>query len=139
MNKILRVTLNILIIITSIAFAAGLLDLLFSIQYANREIEDPAKSYAGVFEYEIKHRAYGEIMGSYYSKRMDSFDPPAGYEDLYHIGEYAHTSFMSRVYEEKGDPQRADSYREKKERLKKELGSYEYTADEIDGFLCHEK
>ena len=135
MNKILKVTLNILIVTASIAFAVCFLNLIFSIQYANREVEDPAKTYAGVFEYELQHRAYGEIMGDYYVRRMKSYDPPAGYEDLYRIGEYAHTAFMSRIYDEKTDPKKADIYREKTKELRKELGSYEYTADEIESFL----
>lgn len=135
MNKKLKVIFNILIVIASVAFMIGLLNLLFSIQYANREVEDPAETYAGVFEYELKHRAYGEIMGSYYSRRLDSFTPPAGYEDLYRVGEYAHTAFMSRVYDEKGDPKKASLYRETTESLRRELGAYEYTADEINDMI----
>ena len=132
MNKRLKVILNILIVAAAIAFAVGFIDFIESSRYANREVEDPAETYAGVFEYELDHRAYGEIIGSYYSKRMYSFDAPAGYEDMYRIGEYAHTAFMERVYDEKGDASKAASYRDKKESLRKGLGAYEYTAAEID-------
>ena len=135
MNKKLKVTLNVLIVIVSIAFGIKLVDMICSFGYANRETEDGAQTYAGVFEYDLEHRAYGEIVGSYYAKRLDSFDPPAGYEDLYHVGEYAHDAFMSRVCEEKGDPGKAALYKEKTESVRKELGAYEYTADEIDGML----
>ena len=135
MNKILKVILNILIVIAVLAFLVSLVLLAVSIQYANREVEDPAETYAGVFEYKLKHRAYGEIMGDYYADRLDSFTPPAGYEDLYHVGEYAHTAFMSRVYEEKGDSGKASLYREKTESLRKEMGAYEYTADEVDEMI----
>ena len=135
MNKILKVTLNVLLVIASIAFAVSLLNLIFSIQYANREVEDPAETYAGVFEYELEHRAYGEIMSSYYSRRLASFDPPAGYENLYHVGEYAHTAFMSRICDEKGDQKKAALYREKAEKIRRELGDYEYTADEVDEMI----
>lgn len=135
MNKILKVILNILLVAASIAVAISLIDLIFSIQYANRETEDPAKTYAQVFEYELEHRAYGEIMGSYYSRRMQSFTPTAGYEDLYRVGEYAHAAFMSRVYDEKGDSGKASLNREKAKNLRKELGAYEYTADEVDEML----
>ena len=135
MNKKLKVILNILIVIAAIAFAISLLDLILSIQYANREVENPAETYADVFEYELEHRAYGEIVGSYYSQRLDSFTPPAGYENLYHVGEYAHTAFMTRVCDEKGDTKKTALYRTRADELKKELGSYEYTAAEIDEML----
>ena len=135
MNKTLKVILNILIVAAAVAFFVSFLELAFSIRYANREKDDPAQTYAGVFEYELAHRAYGEIMESYYVRRMDSFDPPAGYEDLYRIGEYAHTAFMSGVYEEKPDPGKASLYKEKAKKLRSGLGSYEYTADEISSLI----
>ena len=135
MNKRLKVILNIMIIIAAIVFAVTFLELIASIQYANREVEDPAEVYAGVFEYELEHRAYGEIMGQYYVRRMKSMDPPAGYEDLYRVAEYAHTAFMTRVYDEKGDAEKASLYREKAATLRKELGAYEYTADDVDEML----
>ena len=135
MNKVLRVILNILIVIASIALLVCVIDLIGSIKYANREVEDPAETYAGVFEYKLEHRAYGEIMGDYYVERLHSFSAPAGYEDLYRIGEYAHTAFMSRVCAEKGDSGKEALYKEKAQAIGKELGTYEYTAAEIDGML----
>ncbi len=135
MNKALRVILNILIVIAAVVFFICLLDLGFSISYANREIEDPAETFAGVLDYEIGHRAYGEVMGHYYSQRMKSFEPPAGYEDLYHVGEYAHTAFMSRVCDKKGDEAKASLYREKNGKAGNELGTYEYTAGEVDEMI----
>ena len=127
--------LNILIVIASVAFVLSLLNFIFSVQYANREVEDPAETFAGVLEYELGHRAYGEIAGHYYSQRMNSYDPPAGYENLYRIGEYAHSAFMGRVCDEKGDLKKASLYREKTKNLRKELGDYEYAADEIDDMI----
>lgn len=135
MNKKLKVILNILIVAASIVFVVSLIALMGSFLYANRKVADPAETYADVFEYELKHRAYGEIMGDYYVRRMDSFDAPEGYEDLYRIGEYAHTAFMSRVYDEKKDTDKASLCRDKAEKQRGELGSYEYTADEIDEMI----
>ena len=135
MNKTLRVVLNVLIVIAAIVFLVSFVNLAASIMYANREVEDPAESYAGVFEYELKHRAYGEIMSSYYSRRLSKFTPDSGFEDLYRVAEYAHTAFMTRVYDEKGDSGKASLCREKTEKLRGELGAYEYTADEIDGMI----
>ena len=135
MNKTLKVILNILIVIASIVFVVCFFYLISSIRYANREVEDPSETYKDVFEYEIKHRAYGEVMGNYYVRRMDNFDPPAGFEDLYRVGEYGHTAFMSRVCDENDDKEKATLYREKAERLRSELGAYEYTADEMDKMM----
>ncbi len=135
MNKALRVILNILIVIASLVLLVCIADLVTSINYANREVEDPAETYRGVFEYKLKHRAYGEIMGDYYVRRLDNFTPEAGYEDLYHVAEYAHAAFMAEVCEEKGESDKASSYREKASDSRGELGAYEYTADEVDEML----
>ena len=132
MNKRLRVILNILTVAAAIVFAVTIIMLIDSIRYAGREVEDPAETYAGVFEYELSHRAYGEIMGQYYVRRMKSMTAPAGYEDLYRVAEYAHAAFMTKVCDEKGDTAKANRYREKAAALRNELGAYEYTADEVD-------
>lgn len=135
MNKKLKVILNILTVIAALIFLVMFVDMISSIRYAHREVEDPAESFAGVFEYELEHRAYGEIIGHYYTQRLDSFTPKPGYEDLYRVSEYAHTAFMTGVYEEKGDTAKASSCREKMKKMRAELGEYEYTADEIDGMV----
>ena len=135
MNKAMRVMLNIMIVIAAIVLFFCLVNLALSIQYANREVEDPVKTYQGIFEYELKNRAYGEIMGDYYVRRLSSFTPQPGYEDLYRVAEYAHNDFMIRVFEEKGDTDKASAYIEKKEKLKRQLGAYEYTADEVDEMI----
>ena len=135
MNKVLKVILTVLIVIAALFFLVSFVDLVSSIRYAHREMEDPAETYVGVFEYELENRAYGEVMEDYYVRRMDNFTPEPGYEDLYRVAEYAHTAFMTRVYDEKGDSAKAASYREKTKNLRSELGSYEYTADEIDEMI----
>lgn len=135
MNKRLKVILNILIVAAAIAFFITFLNLMISIGYANREVEDPAETFAGVFEYELEHRAYGEIMGHYYSQRLKSLDPPAGYEDMYRVAQYAHTAFMTRVYDEKGDAEKSSLYEEKAAVLRFELGDYGYAADVVDEML----
>ncbi|MCR4762038.1 MAG: hypothetical protein K5696_00765 [Lachnospiraceae bacterium] len=135
MNKKLKVILNILIVVASIVFFFCIINLILSIRYANRDVEDPAETYAGVFEYELEHRAYGEIMGDYYVRRLDAFTPEAGYEDLYRVAEYAHSAFMIMVCEEKNDPEKASLYGKKAESLRSELGAYAYTADEVDEMI----
>ncbi len=135
MNKALKVILNILIVAASLVFLYWFANMCFSIQYANREVEDPVATYAGVFEYELEHRAYGEVMEDYYVRRLKSFTAPEGYEDLYRVAEYAHTAFMTRVFDEKGDSGKASLYSEKLRSLRKDLGAYGYTAGEIDEMI----
>ena len=59
--------------IAALFFLVSFVDLVSSIRYAHREMEDPAETYAGVFEYELENRAYGEVMEDYYVRRMDNF------------------------------------------------------------------
>ena len=135
MNKAVKVILNILIVIASIGFFLSVILLISVIGGKDKEKEDPAETFAGVMDYEIRHRAYGEVMGDYYVRRLSHMEAPAGYEDLYRIGEYGHTAFMIRVYEEKGDAEKADLLREKTQLLRGELGAYGFTADEMDEMI----
>ena len=133
--KIAKVILNILIVIASLACLAMLFEMLGSFKYANREVEDPVETGMGVFEYDLKHRAYGEIVGGWYVDRMSSMEAPAGLEPTYRVAEYAHTAFMSRVYEETGDENAAAACAERRENLRSSLGDYGYAADEVDEMI----
>ena len=135
MNKTLKVILNILIVVACLGFLVSFIYLITSIRYKNRDVEDPVETYAGVFDYRLEHRAYGEVLTDYYVHRMSSLTAPEGYEDLYRVGEYAHTAFMSRVYEEKGDAERVSLCSEKMKSLRSQLGDYAYTADEVDEMI----
>ena len=135
MNKTVKVIMNILLVIAGLAFLVSLVVMLGSFGYANREVEDPAEQYRSVFEYKLKHKAYGEVLGTYYTKRLDNFDPEEGMEDIYRVAEYAHAAFMSRVYDEKGDSGRAATNASNMEKLKSSLGAYAYTADEVDEMI----
>ncbi len=135
MNKAVKVILNILIAIAGLAFFVLMIDMLGSVKYANREVEDPVESESMVFEYELKHRAYGEIIGGYYADRLSDFEPKPGMENIYNVAEYSHAAFMSRVYEEKGDDRMIRANTAKMEALKNLLGDYRYTADEVDEMI----
>ena len=135
MNKKLKIILNVLIVIASIVFCALFIDMTASIRYANRETEDPIESERRVFEYELSHRAYGEVVGDYYSDRLSHFEPQPGTEDIYNVAEYAHTAFMSEVYAAKGDERMIRANDARRQDTKDRLGAYAYTADEIDR-LC---
>ena len=135
MNKKLKIILIVLIVIASVVFIALYIGMNASIRYANRETEDPVETERRVFEYELSHRAYGEVMGDYYSDRLSFFEPQPGTEDIYNVAEYAHTTFMSEVYAAKGDERMIRANAERRQTAKDRLGAYAYTADEIDR-LC---
>lgn len=135
MNKAVRVILDIPIVIAGIAFLGMIAVTKDSFRYAGREKEDPVEVERRLFEYELRHRSYGEIMYDYYFERMMRPEPQPGLEDLYHVAEYAHAAFMSRVYAEKGDEQAVASNAAKRSELKSALGDYAYTADEVDEMI----
>ena len=135
MNKKVKVILNILIAIAGIVFLVSFGEMVASFKYANRETENPAERTMSVFEYKLKHKAYGEILEDYYAKRLDSFEAPEGMEDLYRVAEYAHNAFMSRVYKEKKDKVMIRANYENTEKLRAQLGSYRYAADEVDDIV----
>ncbi len=135
MNKAVKIILNILLVLAALIFLVGLIPLAESFRYKNREVEDPAENAMMLFEYKLEHGAYGEVLSTYYVNRLSSFEAPAGFEDIYHVAEYAHTAFMDRVYTEKGDTARLTANAARLETARSLLGTYAYTADEIDAIL----
>ncbi len=135
--RIAKVILNILIVIAALVCLAMLAEMMGSFKYANREVEDPAETGMMVFEYELEHRAYGEIVESWYVDRMSSMEAPAGLEPTYLVAEYAHTAFMSRVYEETGDEEAMAANSARREDLRNSLGHYRCTADEVDEMIIN--
>ena len=132
MNKMVKVILDILIVIACLVFFALTIEMVSSYRYAHREKEDPVETERRVFEYELRHKSYGEIIDTYYVKRMYNFEPQDGMEDIYNVAEYAHAAFMSRVYAEKGDDRMSESNALRMETVRNRLGAYAYTADEVD-------
>lgn len=135
MNKKVKVVLNVLIVIASLVCLVLFVNMIASVRYANRKVEDPAESERRVFEYELEHKSYGEVMETYYARRLFAFEPQPGLEDIYNVAQYAHAAFMAPVYEQKGDE---DMIRANADRLKAardRLGDYVYTADEVDELI----
>ena len=74
MNKMVKVILDILIVIACLVFFALTIEMVGSFKYAHREKEDPVETERSVFEYELRHKSYGEVMNTYYVKRMYNFE-----------------------------------------------------------------
>lgn len=134
-NKKLNIFFNLLLGVAGFAFFLCLIYLITSIEYKNREIEDPVAADQRVFEYKLKHKAYNEIISSYYTDRLYDFEPKPGYEDSYRISQYAHAAFMKAIYEAQQDDSEIEKNERRMEILKKELGKYSYTADDIEEVL----
>lgn len=128
------VILNIFLFIASVCFVLCFCWMIYSIKNREKK-EDPAKQYRNAFEREIKHKAYGEITDDYLLKKRSYSKPPVGCEDIYRIGEYAHISFMLKVYEAEKNEDKISRNEARKKALKKELLVYEKYGDEIDVIL----
>lgn len=133
MNRSLKVVFNILIA----AAALGILIMLFMIKdeivnNAKKEEKNVMRS----FEYEVKHRAYGEVTDTYFVYGTKFLEVPEGFEETKLTAEYAHLSFMLGVYEEKGDDKKAKECRDRSEEIKSQMDQYRFTADEIDKIMA---
>ncbi len=131
-SKARNTILNILIVIAALVFVASLISMFSSFGYKQRKNEGKEDEYRRVFEYELKHKAYNEILSSYYAKKLYVTEPPEEYADTFRVAGYAHASFMSRIYKEEKNESKQVLNNKKMEQLKNALGAYFYTADEID-------
>lgn len=134
-SKVVNVVLNILIVLAGIAFIVCFSFMLTSFKEKNEKKEDPAESYNMVFEYELRHKAYHEIMDSVYALRMKNYEPEKGFENMYNVAEYAHTVFMARIYEAQGNAGKIDLNRSRMEAVKGKLGDYAYTAEDVEAMV----
>ena len=133
MNRSLKVVFNILIA----AAALGILLMVFMIKdeivnNAKKEEKNVMRS----FEYEVKHRAYGEVTDTYFVYGTKFLEVPEGFEETKLTAEYAHLSFMLGVYVEKGDDKKAKECRDRSEEIKSQMDQYRFTADEIDKIMA---
>jgi len=133
MNRPLKVIFNILIVVA----ALGVLLMIFMIKdeiahNANKEEKNVMSS----FDYEVKHRAYGEVTDTYFVYHTKFIELPEDYEETKLTAEYANLSFMLGVYEEKGDDKKAKACSDRMEEIKKQMDKYRFTADEIDKIMA---
>ncbi len=69
--------MNILIVIASLVFIISLVDMAGSFDYVKKQKEKAADdSFISVFEYELKHKAYNDVLETYYVKRLDGMEAP---------------------------------------------------------------
>ena len=138
MNKKIKLLLNILIAVAAVAFFVCFVVMIGSFSYRkeqNAKIPEGEAMDMRVFDYRLKHKAYGEILNSYFTDLYSSMEPPEAIAMTYYVSDYANTAFMRRVYEEKKDAERERACREKLARIRTTLGDYAYTADELDEIL----
>lgn len=135
MNKTMKIVFSILIGIAAIIFVLSFIDMISSIQYANREVPDETETKVSLFEYKIRHRAYGEITKSYFTDRMQSMETPAGQENIYLTAEYANTAFLKRLYEEKKDVAKVQECQKRMDDISTKLDEYAHVTAEIDEMI----
>ena len=138
MNKKLKIFMNIMIVVASLVFIISFVDMLGSFDYVKKQEEKAADdSFISVFEYELKHKAYNDILETYYVKRLDEMEAPEGYENIWNVAEYSHYAFMARIYEAKGDKDRLDACAAKLEVLRSGLGDYKTAASDVDEVIMN--
>ena len=133
MNKSLKLIFNILIAVA----ALGILLMLAMIkneidQNANKEDKNVMSS----FDYEVEHRAYGEVADTYFVYGTKFMEVPEDFEETKLTAEYVNLSFMLGVYEEKCDDKKAKACRDRLEEIKNQMNKYRFTADEIDNIMA---
>ncbi len=131
-NKYTVLIINSLLVIAGIAFLICLIDMIYSFRYRFREMSDPSEEYAAVFEYQLEHKAYNEILDSYHVLRMQDLDPKPGSENIYRAGAYADAAFMVPVYEAEHSDVRSEKNEQKLAVIRNELGDHIQIADDID-------
>ena len=116
--------------------ALGVLLMLFMIKDAAvKNATKEEKNVMTSFDYEVRHRAYGEVADTYFIYNTKFLEVPVNFEETLLTAEYVNMSFMQGVYEEKGDQQKAKACRDRQEAIKNELVQYRFTADEIDQIM----
>ena len=138
MNKGIKLVFNILIVVAAVVFIGCFAVMMDSFDYRREQDSKGPKeveSSKGVFDYRLKHKAYGEVTNKYFTDRMYSMEAPEGLEMTYLVSEYANTAFLRCVYEEKKDGEKERACREKLSGIRAKLGDYVTAADEIDEIL----
>ena len=135
LNKILKIVFNIAIVIAALLCLMFFIDMKASFDYAKEQGADDSGTTMDVFDYKLKHKAYGEVVDHYFTDRMYSMTAAEGLEKTYLVAEYANTAFMRRIYAEKNDAQHEKASLDKLDSIRAELGDYAYTAEEIDSVI----
>lgn len=137
MNKKIKLILNIVIGLACVYSLACLIYMFTSFTYRaeQEKKKDTLETDISLFEYKLRHKAYGEILSSYHVDRLDGLEVPEGYEKIYSTSEYAHLAFMRKIYEAEHNEAKVSACTQRMEELKKDLGKYKYTADEVEEIL----
>lgn len=138
MNKKIKLVFNIIIVVAAVVFFLCFVDMIGSFKYRKdqdgkgpKEVEETM----GVFDYRLRHKAYGEITNAYFTDRWGSMEAPQGLEMNYLVAEYANTAFLKRVYEEKKDEEKAQACERKLGSIRAMLGDYVTASDEIEEII----
>ncbi len=137
MNKKVKVILNVLIGVACVFFLVYMINMFSSFKYRaeQEKKKDTLEVDISLFEYKLRHKAYNEILSSYHVDRLDGLEVPKGYEDIFRTAEYAHTAFMRKIYEAEKNEDQVRACTERMQNLKKDMGKYKYTADEVEEIL----
>lgn len=132
-NKVLNIVMNIIIAGLAFFCILSFIEMFGSFKYAKDQKEKKnTDDYTSVMRYELKNKAYDEILTTYYCYRGTDYTPGEMNQDTCNIAEYCHHAFMLKVYEAQQDDVRIKLCTEEMEKLKAELGSYSFVVEDVD-------
>ena len=134
-SKAANIIMNILITVFAVFCFFTFIYMIGSFDYVKEQAEKESESTAGSVDYDLSHGEYDRVLYTYYVKRLYETSAPQGYEDNYNISQYCHYTFMSKIYMAEDNDDKIKLADEKLKEAKEKLGSYSYTADEIDAII----
>ena len=127
-GSLLGIIMNIALIIAALIFV---ITLFATISEVRRVYENASGSISSM-TYSLEADQFGSMASTYYMRNaaVGKVDKDSKY--YCDIAEYAHLSFMEKVYDRKGDDKDNKRCAARRQELKDGLGEYNVAADKID-------
>lgn len=127
-GSLLGIIMNIALIIAALIFV---ITLFATISEVRRVYENASGSISSM-TYSLEADQFGSMASTYYMRNaaVGKVDKDSKY--YCDIAEYAHLSFMEKVYDRKGDDKDRKRCAARRQELREGLGEYNVAADKID-------
>lgn len=127
-GSLIGIIMNIALIIVALIFVITLFSTINEVKRVYKNSEGNVSS----MMYSLEADMFGNMASTYYMRNaaMGNVDKSDKY--FRDIAEYAHLSFMEKVYDKKGDDEDSKRCAARRQELKNGLGEYSVTADKVD-------
>ena len=125
---LLGIIMNIALIIAALIFVISLFATISEV----RRVYENASGSISSMTYSLEADQFGSMASTYYMRNaaVGKVDKDSKY--YCDIAEYAHLSFMEKVYDRKGDDKDSKRCAARRQELREGLGEYNVAADKID-------